>query len=126
MLIGANEVPNFKTYRHYWLTGGYRFQISRFLELEPGALLKTTENWNPQGDITMRIYYDNLLWGGLSYRTNKSIIALLGVRLDNIYFGYAFDWALSDIGHYNYGSHEITLSVKLGENTRRSKIRTRY
>jgi len=126
VLIGANEVPNFKTYRHYWLTGGYRFQISRELELEPGVLLKTTENWNPQGDLTLRVFYDNLLWGGLSYRTNKSIIALLGVRLDNIYFGYAFDWALSDIGHYNYGSHEITLSVKLGDNTRRSKIRNRY
>ena len=126
VLIGSNGVPDFKTYRHYWLLGGYRFAITEEIDLEPGALLKTSENWNPQGDLSLRLYYGDLFWGGLSYRTNKSIIALLGIRLESIYFGYAFDWALSDIGHYNYGSHEITLSVKLGDNTRRYRWLNRY
>ena len=126
VLIGANKLPDFKTFRHYWLLGGYRFEINENIDLEPSALLKTTENWNPQGDLSLRLYYDDLFWGGISYRTNKSIIAMVGVRLESIYFGYSFDWALSDIGHYNYGSHEITLSVKLGDNTRRYKWLNRY
>jgi len=126
VLIGANELPDFKTFRHYWLMGGYKFELNDEFELEPGVLLKTTENWNPQGDLSLRLYYMDLFWGGVSYRTNNSIIAMLGVRVESLYFGYAFDWALSEIGHYNYGSHEITLSVKLGDNARRYKWLNRY
>jgi hypothetical protein len=66
------------------------------------------------------------VWGGISYRTNNSIIGMVGVQIENVLFGYAFDWALSDIGHYNYGSHEITLAVKLGDNSRKTRSQYRY
>lgn len=125
VLIG-DLPPDFETFRHYWLMGGYRFLIADDFELEPSALLKTSENWNPQGDFSLRLYYLDLFWGGLSYRTNKSIIAMVGVRVEGLHFGYSFDWALSEIGHYNYGSHEITLSVKLGSSARRYKWLNRY
>jgi type IX secretion system PorP/SprF family membrane protein len=126
VLIGGDKIPDFKTYRHYWLIGGYNFQVSRDLAFEPGFLFKTPENWNPLADLSLKVYYTDMLWGGLSYRTNNSLIAFIGLRLDNVYFGYSFDWALSEIGHYNYGSHEITLTVKLGESSRRSKSTIRY
>lgn len=126
VLIGANELADFKTYRHYWLMGGYRFMLNPDFELEPSALLKTTEQWNPQGDFSLRLYYSDLYWGGVSYRTNQSIIAMIGIRIESLHFGYSFDWALSEIGHFNYGSHEITLSVKLGNNARRYKWLNRY
>jgi type IX secretion system PorP/SprF family membrane protein len=124
--IGGNEIADFKTFRHYWLMGAYRFQLSDIFELEPGLLLKTPENWNPQGDFTVKLYVIDQFWGGLSYRTNKSMILLLGVKIDGLYFGYSFDWAFSEIGHFNYGSHEITLSYKLGDNARRYKWVNRY
>ena len=126
VLIGANELPDFKTFRHYWLLGGYQFKLSDDLSLEPSTLLRTTENWNPLGDFTLKLYFSDLYWGGLSYRTNKSIIAIVGIRVDGLYFGYSFDWGLSEISHFNYGSHEITLSVKLGSNARRYKWLNRY
>lgn len=124
--IGGNEIANFKTFRHYWLMGAYRFELAEDFELEPGTLLKTSENWNPQGDFTLKLIYDEQFWGGLSYRTNNSMILLLGVRIDGLYFGYSFDWAFSEIGHFNYGTHEITLSYKLGDNARRYKWLNRY
>lgn len=126
VLIGANEIPDFKTYRHYWLMGGYKFELGQDFQLEPSALFRTTENWNPLGDLSLKLYYSDLFWGGFSYRTNKSIIALVGIRVEGLYFGYSFDWALSEIGHYNYGSHEINMSVKLGSNARRYKWLNRY
>lgn len=126
LIIGSESVPEFKTYRHYWLTAGYRIRLSRDLELEPGFLLKTSENWNPQGDFSLRLYFVDMVWGGVSYRTNNSIIGQVGFMVDNIQFGYAFDWALSEIGHYNYGSHELILAVKLGDNSRRRGGRIRY
>lgn len=126
VLIGSNELPDFKTYRHYWVMGGYRFNLGQEFGLEPGVLLKTTENWNPQGDITLKFYNSDVYWGGLSYRTNRSIIALVGFRIDGLYFGYSFDWALSELAHFNYGSHEINLTVKLGDNARRYRWINRY
>ncbi len=124
--IGGSEIADFRTFRHYWLLGAYRFNLSDLLDLEPGALLKTTENWNPQGDFTVKLYFDDQFWGGLSYRTNKSMILLLGVRVDGLFFGYSFDWSFSEIGHFNYGSHEVTISVKIGDNARRYKWLNRY
>lgn len=124
--IGSNAMPNYKTPRTYWLMGGYRFNLSRDLELEPGGLMKTQENWTPQADLSLRLYYLEDFWAGLSYRTNNSMIALIGVRVDNILFGYSFDWPFSEIGNYSYGSHEIVISVKLGDNSRMSKSRVNY
>ena len=126
VLIGANELPDFKTFRHYWIMGGYRFGLTDEFDLEPSTLLRTTENWNPLGDFTLKLYYSDLYWGGISYRTNKSLIAMVGIRVEGLYFGYSFDWGFSEIGHFNYGSHEITLSVKLGSNARRYKWLNRY
>lgn len=124
--IGRGELPDYGTDRHYWLMGAYRFHLSDIVDIEPGALLKTSENWNPQGDFTVKAYFNDLFWGGLSYNTNQSVILLLGVKVDGIYFGYSFDWAFSDIGHFNYGSHEITLSYKIGDNARRYRWLNRY
>ena len=126
VMIGGNQVANFKTYRHYWVLGGYKFDLNREFQLEPSLLLKTTENWNPQGDFSLRVFYREQVWAGLSYRTNRSVIAMVGVKVERIYFGYAFDYSLAEIGNFNWGSHEITLSAKIGDNARRYKWKNRY
>ena len=124
--IGSGDIPNFKTFRHYWIMGGYKFKLNQDFFLEPSVLLKTTENWNPQGDLSLRLLFNDQFWGGVSYRTNSSLIALFGMRVEGFYIGYAFDYSLSPIGNYSYGSHEITLSVKIGSNARRYKWLNRY
>ena len=106
--------------------GYYRFELSDLLTLEPGALLKTTENWEYQADFTVKMYFTEQFWAGLSYRTDNSAILLMGVKIEGLYFGYSFDWAFSEIGHFNYGSHEITLSYKIGDNARRYKWLNRF
>jgi type IX secretion system PorP/SprF family membrane protein len=123
--IGGNGI-DFKTDRHYYLMGYYRFELSDLLTLEPGALLKTTENWEYQADFTVKMYFTEQFWAGLSYRTDNSAILLMGVKIEGLYFGYSFDWAFSEIGHFNYGSHEITLSYKIGDNARRYKWLNRF
>jgi len=124
--IGSGDIAHFKTYRHYWLMGAYKFMLSNEFYLEPGVLLKTSQNWNPQGDISLKLYYMDKFWGGLSYRTNQSLIALFGVRVEGLYIGYSFDYTLARIGNYSFGSHEITMSVKIGSNARRYKWLHRY
>jgi type IX secretion system PorP/SprF family membrane protein len=108
---------------HYFLTGGakIRFADNSDWELQPSALIKTSDMLlkSIQMDLTARVYYKSDYWAGLSWRTNDAVIALLGFRLDKLYFAYAYDFALTDIRKHSLGSHELTLAVKFGESARR-------
>jgi hypothetical protein len=70
-------------------------------------------------DLTTRVYYKNDYWAGISWRTRDAVIALVGLKYDRFYFAYAFDFATTDIRTHTFGTHELTLAVKFGENARR-------
>ena len=55
----------------------------------------------------------------MSYRTNDAVIMMMGLRYDRYYFGYAFDFSLTDIRSQSLGTHEISLAVKFGQSARR-------
>jgi len=124
--IGGNDLLNYKTIRHYWFMGGYKFKIGEDTQLEPNFLFKTSEQFLPQGDLGLKIYYREDYWAGVSGRTDGSVILLFGMRADQIYIGYAFDYSLSEIRKFNYGSHELALSFKFGTNARRYRWLNRY
>lgn len=120
---------DFLTVRQYMLTGGYKFEVNRFVLVEPTTLIKVSEKGALQLDLTARAYYREDYWGGLSYRTGAeggSIIFLAGVRVNKYYFGYAFDYTLSAIGSNTLGSHEFMIGLKFGENARRYRWLNRY
>lgn len=125
-IVGGAEMVDFKSYRTYWVMGGYDLDLSQDLTLRPQVLMKTSENWNPQADLSLKLDYAGNLWGGLSYRTDNTLILLFGVRIENIYFGYSFDYSLKEVMRFNHGSHEVALSVKIGDNARRYKWKNRY
>ncbi len=124
--IGAAEGSDYKILRHYWIVGGYKFQPSRLLEIEPNFLFKTTEQWLPQADIGVKFYYQEDFWAGLAYRTDGSLVSMLGIRMDGLFIGYAFDYSLSSIQRFNYGTHEISISYKMGDSARRYRWLRRY
>jgi type IX secretion system PorP/SprF family membrane protein len=123
--IGSNNV-DYRMMRHYYLMGGHSFSISDNSEIEPSAMIKATELGFVQADINMKYYYKEFYWLGVSYRTQTSVGLLLGGRAGKVYFGYAFDYNLSDIQRYSIGSHELNISIKFGDSTRRYKWMKRY
>jgi type IX secretion system PorP/SprF family membrane protein len=115
--------------RHYYLMGGYKFELNRFFMIEPSTLMKFSEIGAFQIDISTRLYYREDYWFGMSYRNGASggaIIFLAGVRVNKYYFGYAFDLTLAPIMKHTFGSHEFMVSVKFGENARRYRWLNRY
>jgi type IX secretion system PorP/SprF family membrane protein len=101
--------------RHYFLTGGYTFAAGEKLDLQPSLLLKGTEKSPFQLDFNLKAIYQKNYWFGLSYRTQDALIALLGIKINNYYIGYGFDYTLSKIMDYSSGSHEIMIGINLGE-----------
>jgi|PlaIllAssembly_1097288.scaffolds.fasta_scaffold33541_1 type IX secretion system PorP/SprF family membrane protein len=132
--------PGFKMVRHYFLIGGYRFEINRDLIIEPSILFKTTEKFVSQLDINARVMFNKQYWAGLSYRTGgsyslseesidgvgSSVIVMGGVKVEKYYFGYAFDYTLSAIGKRSWGSHEFMVAAKFGDTARRYRWLNRY
>ena len=124
--LGNRTLDEYRMLRHYYLVGGYRFNLGSDFDIEPSGLFKATEKKAFQLDIGARLYFREDYWAGLMYRTSGDIIFLAGIRYNQFYFGYAFDYSTSNIQRYSYGSHEIVLALKLGDNARRYRWLQRY
>jgi type IX secretion system PorP/SprF family membrane protein len=124
--LGSSDFGQLKLYRHYYLMGGYAFPLTSEFEIEPSALISTTEQLIPQYDFSMRLYYQNDYWAGISYRSTGSVSAVFGIRSNQLYAGIAYDFSLTSIRKRSYGSAEIVLSLKLGSNARRYRWINRY
>jgi type IX secretion system PorP/SprF family membrane protein len=132
--------PGFKMLRHYYLTAGYRFEVSEGLLLEPSFLFKSTEEFVAQVDVNLKAYIGENYWLGASYRSGGSYglvekslagngsaaVFMGGIKMGKIYVGYAFDYTFSAIGARTLGSHEIMAALKFGDNVRRYRWLNRY
>ncbi|MCX7987404.1 MAG: type IX secretion system membrane protein PorP/SprF [Bacteroidales bacterium] len=110
------EVKSFgKLLRHYYLLGSYNWIHNRRWTTECSAVIKAVEGFNVpvQFDINVREWYRNTAWFGMSYRSLDAVALLVGYIFNKrIYAGYAFDFNLSAIRAYNFGSHEIMLGYR--------------
>lgn len=125
--FGNSMDADFKLLRHYYTMGGYRFEINRDFSIEPSAIATVTERLSYTLDFNVRAFYKNDYWFGLSYRTPRTAIAMTGLSYRQYYFGYAFDYDFSSISTINrFGTHEIVLGIKFGDNTRRYRWLNRF
>ncbi len=98
--------------RHYYLYGKYLFEdVVDRVDIQPYLLFKSS--WfMTQFDINVIGYYDNMLWGGFSYRLGDAVSAMVGYYItEDIRVGYAYDYAVGVSRGYNGGSHEIMIST---------------
>ena len=118
----SNEsISEYKLKGQYNILGGYFYSINDQFDIEPSFLLKFTQISRPQLDLNVKVSYMNDISGGLTFRTGSSIIIFTGVTLSRYYFGYAFDYNFNSLMNHTFGTHEIILAVKLGDNARRYK-----
>ena len=110
-LMNDNILEN-RQVRHYFLTGGYIYDINANFSVEPSILAKFVEAGIGQIDINAKVTYKQTFWGGISYRTSDAVSLNLGVRKDRFMFGYSYDYTLTDISKYSNGSHELLFIVK--------------
>ena len=129
--------------RSYYLTAGYNIRLKNpLLELRPSIMLKSTEigNWKydaendtlwanihpntfkgmlkqSQIDVSLRLVYAKMLWGGLSWRSGESMIFTLGGKFKAIEVGYAYDVPFfSDLIRMTSGSHELFIKYAMDLN----------
>ncbi|QCX37806.1 type IX secretion system membrane protein PorP/SprF [Aureibaculum algae] len=99
---------------HMFLIAGYVFDINRDLKFKPALLFKAVMNDPSSLDISANFLYLDKFRGGVSYRWNDAISALLGFQVTNsLNIGYAYDLTTSNYGVYNTGTHEFMLRYEI-------------
>jgi len=93
----GNKLIHYQTARHYFLIAGYAHELNPMFTLNPSIYLKS-DGSSSQLDINTNVLYNNKLWGGVSYRLDEGLIALLGMHInDDLKFGIAYDVVMSEI-----------------------------
>lgn len=124
--IGNAAYRNFRMDRHYYLFGTYSIEAGAYTEIQPSLLLMMSEQVRPQFDLGVTYILNQSFWAGLTYRTSGAMIVNFGLKYDNMFFGYAFDYTLQEIQRVTYGTHEITLALKFGDSARKYRWLDRY
>ena len=101
--------------RTYYLFGGYNFDLGKNFGLNLSTLGQVIETGTYQFDGTMVFEYRDIVSLGGSYRHNDAVVFMLGAKAGPMKIGYAYDYTLSDIGNYSFGSHEIFLELQLSK-----------
>ena len=128
LMIGNGGENGRSELGHYFLTGGIRLYPGVDWIIEPSIMLKSSDMVfkSFQVDLTGRVYYKDDYWLGLSYRTGDAIVMLAGLKVDRFYIGYAFDFTMSEIRSYTYGTHELTVLARFGDSPRRYRWINKY
>lgn len=99
---------------HYFLTGGYVFDLSANTKFKPSAMLKSALDVTPSLDVSANfLFYDKFEIGG-TYRLEDSFGAMVNYAITpNLRIGYAYDHIVSDLNVTTPSSHELMLLFDL-------------
>jgi type IX secretion system PorP/SprF family membrane protein len=99
---------------HYFLTGGYVFQLSPNTKLKPSFLVKSAFDAPTSFDVNLNALFFEKFEIGASYRLDDSYSGLVNFAVTpTIRIGYAYDAVTSDIKNYAPASHEFMLLFDL-------------
>lgn len=116
----GEEVP------HYFLTGGYVFDLNDNLKFKPHAMMQGTFNSPVSVDLSANFLLFEKFELGATYRFDDSFGGLVNLQIiPGLRAGYAYDHTFSDLKVSTYGSHEFVLLFDLGS-SKRVSISPRY
>ena len=100
--------------RHYYLLGGYKFNLGENYKLEPSTLVKYVQAAPVEFDISAKFTAYDKFYLGTSYRSNDAVVAFVGFKFaEKYHLGYSYDITISGLSRYTMGSHEIMLGFDI-------------
>jgi type IX secretion system PorP/SprF family membrane protein len=99
---------------HYFLTGGYVFDINPTLKFKPFTMIKTAAGAPTSFDLSTNFLFNDKFEVGATYRFQDSFGAMVGYMISpNLRLGYAYDHIISDLRGSASSSHEFIMLFDL-------------
>lgn len=99
---------------HYFLTGGYVFQLNPNLKFKPFFMMKSAFNAPMSLDVSTNFLFFEKFELGATYRLDDSFGAMVNYKIsDGLRVGYAYDHVVSDLKITTPSSHEVVLLFDL-------------
>ena len=96
--------------QHYFLTGGYVFDLNPNLKFKPFAMLKSAFNSPSSLDLSANFLFQERFEIGGTYRLDDSFGAMVNFAITpNLRIGYAYDHIISELRTAAPSSHEVIL-----------------
>ena len=105
---------------HYYLIGGYVFNLSDNLKFKPTFLGKAVKGAPLQVDLSANFLVNEKFTLGAAYRWSAALSGLVGFQVsDGLMIGFAYDRETTELGKtkFNDGSYELFLRFELFKNT---------
>jgi type IX secretion system PorP/SprF family membrane protein len=103
------------TFQPALLTTGCLIRLNPDLLLRPSILFKYIPNSPMQLDLNANLIIKESLWIGASFRTRDALVGMLEYQINPQFrLGYAYDYSVTTLQHYNTGSHELMLRYEFG------------
>jgi type IX secretion system PorP/SprF family membrane protein len=116
---------------HYYFTAGALFEINDGTKFKPSILIKDDAAGPTSLDVNAFFLLGEKIWIGSTFRTAIPLYAkpylqsnlqksnsITGMAeffaTDRFRIGYAFDYSLTSIGTYSYGTHELSIGFSIG------------
>jgi type IX secretion system PorP/SprF family membrane protein len=99
---------------HYFLTGGYVFDINQSVKFKPFFMLKSAFSAPTSLDVSTNFLFNEKFEVGATYRLEDSFGAMVNYAINpSLRIGYAYDHIVSDLNVTTPSSHEIILLYDL-------------
>ena len=100
-----------KMARHYYLMGGYNFEVNPDLVVTPSVIWKTDSKQN-QFEVSALAKYNNQFLGGVAYRQGDAVSAIVGFTAmqNKLRVTYSIDLTVPSTDAKELTSHEIMAS----------------
>lgn len=110
-ILDNDDINALEQVRHFYLMGGYVFEIDSSLKLRPTGLIKAVEGSPLQFDAELGALLYDRLWIGLGYRHDESVRGYILANITPQFrVGYNHDYIFNDLTKYTGGTHEFVIS----------------
>jgi type IX secretion system PorP/SprF family membrane protein len=100
--------------RHYFLVGGYVFDLGRDLRFRPSFMVRAVEGAPLSTDLNAHFLLRDRIWFGAMYRLGNAFGVMAQYQVSEQFkIGYAFDLTTNALGAYNAGTHELMIGYDL-------------
>ena len=99
---------------HYFLTGGYVFDVTENIKFKPFFMVKSAFEAPASIDLSTNFLFNQKFEAGVTYRLQDSFGAMFNYAISpNVKLGYAYDHIVSDLNVTTPSSHELILLFDL-------------